>query len=162
MICKGRNAFHCLKAGAAMAAILAAVSLSPVAGAAEQGNWVPTWAASPQPVWEPDFFAGVGIPRYPFTGSIYKWAAARGLALSPAARPEAGEMVLYGTGPQNAFTSVHVGIVAQVWPDGAITTIEGDSGPEPTGHYAVTINGPFLPAFSQQYNDTPVYAFVRS
>ena len=63
MICKGRNAFHCLRAGAATMAILAAVALSPTVRAAEQGNWVPTWAASPQPVWEPDFFGGVGIPR---------------------------------------------------------------------------------------------------
>ena len=63
MICKSRNAFHFLKAGAATTAILAAVALSPTVRAAEPGNWVPTWAASPQPVWEPDFFAGVGIPR---------------------------------------------------------------------------------------------------
>ena len=109
-------------------------------------------------VWEG---AGVNIPRYPFTGSIYNWGAAHALALGPGQRPEAGDVVLYGTGPQNAFTSVHVGVVAQVWPDGAITTIEGDSGPEPAGHYAVTVNGPFLPAYSQQYNDAPVYAFVR-
>jgi hypothetical protein len=26
-------------------------------------DWITTWAASPQPVWEPDFFAPVGIPR---------------------------------------------------------------------------------------------------
>ncbi len=104
---------------------------------------------------------GVAIPQYAFTGSIYQWGAARGLALAPSTRPEAGDVVLYGTGPQNTSTSVHVGVIAQVWPDGAITTIEGDSGPEPLGHYAVTINGPFLPAFSKQYNGAPVYAFVR-
>ena len=27
------------------------------------GDWIGTWAASPQPVWEADFFAPVGIPR---------------------------------------------------------------------------------------------------
>ncbi|HZQ58253.1 MAG TPA: CHAP domain-containing protein [Acidimicrobiales bacterium] len=108
-------------------------------------------------VWEG---AGIGIPRYPFTGSIYKWGAARGLALGAGARPQPGDIVLFGTGPQNAFTSVHTGIVAQVWPNGAVVTIEGDSGPEPDGQYAVTMNGPFLPAFSKQYNDAPVYAFV--
>ena len=48
MICKGRNMFHCLQACAATTAILAAVALSPTVRAAEQGNWVPTWAASPQ------------------------------------------------------------------------------------------------------------------
>ena len=63
MICKGRNMFHCLKACAATTAILAAVAVSPTVRAAEQGNWVPTWAASPQPVWEPDFIGGVGVPR---------------------------------------------------------------------------------------------------
>ena len=68
--------------------------------------------------------------------------------------------MLFGTGPQNAFTSVHTGVVAQVWPNGAVVTIEGDSGPEPDGQYAVTFNGPFVPAFSKQYNDAPVYAFV--
>jgi len=51
--------------------------------------------------------------------------------------------------------------VAQVWPDGAIVTIEGDSGPEPDGQYAVTVNGPYLPAFSAEANAMPVYAFVR-
>jgi len=52
-------------------------------------------------------------------------------------------------------------IVAEVWPDGAITTVDGDSGPEPDGRQAVTFNGPFLPADSSSYNDMPVYAFVR-
>jgi hypothetical protein len=109
-------------------------------------------------VWEG---AGVGIPQYPFTGAIYDWGAAHGLALGPGAHAQPGDIVLFGTGPQNASTSVHTGIVAQVWPDGAIVTVEGDSGPEPVGQYGVTINGPFLPAFSKQYNDFPVYAFVH-
>jgi lysophospholipase L1-like esterase len=30
---------------------------------ANTGAWIGTWSASPQPVWEPDFFAPVGIPR---------------------------------------------------------------------------------------------------
>jgi len=111
-----------------------------------------TWA------WEG---AGVAIPRYPFTGSVYRWGAARGLALPPSALPVPGDVVLYGTGPLNASTSVHMGIVAQVWPDGAVDTIEGDSGPEPAGQYAVTINGPYLPADSADANGAPVYAFVR-
>jgi hypothetical protein len=52
-------------------------------------------------------------------------------------------------------------IVAEVWPDGAITTVDGDSGPEPNGQDAVTFNGPFLPADSLSYNAMPIYAFVR-
>jgi lysophospholipase L1-like esterase len=31
--------------------------------AADSGYWITTWAASPQPVWDADFFAPVGIPR---------------------------------------------------------------------------------------------------
>ena len=30
---------------------------------ADAGDWIDTWSASPQPVWEPDFFAPAGIPR---------------------------------------------------------------------------------------------------
>jgi len=104
---------------------------------------------------------GIGIPRYPFTGSVYAWAAARKLVLPPSAKPAPGDGVLFGTGPQNPATSLHIAIVAEVWPDGAITTIDGDSGPEPNGKDAVTFNGPFLPADSSTYNGMAVYAFVR-
>ncbi len=104
---------------------------------------------------------GVGIPRYSFVGDVYEWAAVRGLALSPSSMPAPGDGVLYGTGPQSATASPHMAIVAEVWPDGAITTIDGDSGPEPAGRYAVTFNGPFLPADSSSYNGMPIYAFVR-
>jgi len=105
--------------------------------------------------------AGISVPRFPFTGDLDTWGAARGLDLAPTAVPAPGDLVLYGTGPQNANTSTHVAIVAEVWPDGAITTVDGDSGPEPAGAYAVTTNGPFLPADSLAYNGVPVYAFVR-
>jgi lysophospholipase L1-like esterase len=46
-------------------ALLAAVLAGPPAVAAnlDAGNWIGTWAASPQPVWQADFFAPVGIPR---------------------------------------------------------------------------------------------------
>ncbi|MGH9306324.1 MAG: CHAP domain-containing protein [Acidimicrobiales bacterium] len=111
-----------------------------------------TWA------WEQ---AGVPIPRYPFTGDVYNWAAARGLALSPGQTPAPGDAVLYGSGPSNTGTSVHMGIVAQVWPDGAIITIEGDSGPGPDGHHNVTINGPFLPSQSPIYNGYAIYAYAH-
>jgi hypothetical protein len=104
--------------------------------------------------------AGVAIPRYGFTGDIYRWAASHGTVVSPNSRPAAGEAVLYGTGPATVNTSVHVGVVAQVWPDGAIITLEGDSGPGPPGFHNVTINGPFLPSDSSNYNGYPVYAFA--
>ena len=35
----------------------------PSSYAADAGGWIPTWAASPQPVWDADFFAPVAIPR---------------------------------------------------------------------------------------------------
>ena len=104
---------------------------------------------------------GLPVPGYAFTGYVYEWAAQHATVLSPSARPAPGDGVMYGTGPRSTSTSVHMGIVAQVWPDGAIDTVEGDSGPEPAGHYAVTVNGPFLPSQSNTYNGFPVYGYVQ-
>ena len=49
----------------ALTALTAAAALSgaPMARAAEGGDWVGTWAASAQPVWEPDFFLPPNAPR---------------------------------------------------------------------------------------------------
>jgi lysophospholipase L1-like esterase len=45
-------------------ALVAALATAPAyAQRADGGEWIPTWAASVQPVWEPDFFAPVGVPR---------------------------------------------------------------------------------------------------
>jgi hypothetical protein len=104
---------------------------------------------------------GVGIPRYGFVGSVFDWAVGKGLAQGVTSRPAPGDVVIYGTGPQNATTSPHIAIVAEVWPNGDITTIDGDAGPEPIGQLAVTTNGPFLPADSSSYNGMPIYAFAR-
>jgi hypothetical protein len=104
---------------------------------------------------------GVAIPQYPFTGSIDEWGAARGLDLAPTAVPSPGDAVLFGTGPSSTATSVHVGIVAQVWPNGAIISVEGDAGPEPDGKGGVIVNGPYLPSDSLSYNGVPIYAFVQ-
>ena len=109
-------------------------------------------------VWEQ---AGVPIPSYAFTGSIYDWAAANTSVLPPTAAPLPGDAVLYGTGPGSASTSLHVGLVVQTWPDGAIVTIEGDAGPAPVGSLGVIINGPYLPSRSVVYNGMPIYAFAR-
>ncbi|HVC71664.1 MAG TPA: CHAP domain-containing protein [Acidimicrobiales bacterium] len=103
--------------------------------------------------------SGVPIPAYPFTGSMYSWVAGHGRLLAPWALAAPGDAVLYGTGPQSTASSVHTGIVAQVWPDGAIVTIEGDAGPAPSGQLSVIINGPFLPADSNRENGFPIYAF---
>jgi hypothetical protein len=108
-------------------------------------------------VWE---HAGVPIPSYPFTGSIFDWAAANTGVLPSYASPAPGDAVLYGTGPGSTATSLHVGLVMQVWPDGAIVTIEGDAGPGPNGSLAVVVNGPYLPSQSASYNGMPIYAFA--
>jgi hypothetical protein len=105
--------------------------------------------------------AGVPVPSYAFVGDIYYWAAGHGALLPPTATPAPGDAVLYGTGPQSVATSVHVGIVAQVWPDGAIDTVEGDAGPGRDGWLSVIINGPYLPSDSLSYNGLPIYAFAQ-
>jgi hypothetical protein len=105
--------------------------------------------------------AGVPVPAYPFTGSIYSWAATHTRLLAPSALPAPGDAVLFGTGPQSTASSVHVGLVAQVWPDGAIITVEGDAGPAPSGQLSVIVNGPFLPADSNLENGFPIYAFAQ-
>ena len=81
--------------------------------------------------------------------------------LPRSARALPGDAVLYGTGPQSAATAVHTGIVAQVWPDGAVVTIEGDAGPGVTGHLAVVVNGPFLPSDAPAFADFPVFALAQ-
>jgi hypothetical protein len=108
-------------------------------------------------VWEQ---AGVPIPSYPFTGNIYDWAAGNTGVLPAWAAPSPGDAVLYGSGPSSTSTSLHVGIVVQTWPDGAIVTVEGDAGPAPVGSLAVVINGPYLPSQSAVYNGMPIYAFA--
>jgi hypothetical protein len=104
--------------------------------------------------------AGVPIPRYAFTGDIYNWSARYGSVLPPSARPAPGDAVLYGSGPQSVATSLHVGIVAEVWPDGALVTLDGDAGPGPPGSANVVVNGPFLPNFSRAYNGMTIYGYA--
>jgi lysophospholipase L1-like esterase len=40
------------------------------ARSAEAGSWIGTWAASPQPIWEADFFAPLNIPRSLFNQTV--------------------------------------------------------------------------------------------
>ncbi len=111
-----------------------------------------TWA------WEQ---AGIPIPRYAFTGDIWGWAATYGADLPPTAMPAVGDAVLYGTGPWSTATSVHVGIVTEVWPDDAIMTVAGDAGPGRDGYLSVSLDGPYLPVDSSSYNGVPIYAFAQ-
>jgi hypothetical protein len=106
--------------------------------------------------------AGIPIPQFAFTGDIYSWAAGNTGLIAPTGVPGPGDAVLYGTGPWSTATSLHAGLVMQRWPDSAIVTIEGDAGPAPSGSSAVVINGPYLPADSQEYNGMPIYAFAAA
>ena len=108
-------------------------------------------------VWQ---HAGIPVPTLAFVGDVYTWAASHTAVIPPWVTPAPGDLVLYGTGPQNVNTAWHIGVVAQVWPDGAIDTIEGDAGPAPDGSFNVVINGPFLPSHSMEYNGMPIFAFA--
>jgi cell wall-associated NlpC family hydrolase len=73
--------------------------------------------------------SGVDIPITPFTGNVYHWGQQHGLAYDNhhlnQVRP--GDVLLFGTGPQNPSTSKHIGIVESVH-DHQVTLIEGNSG----------------------------------
>ena len=101
------------------------------------------------------------IPRYAFTGDILELGPRPYRVLAPSARPAVGDAVLYGSGPSSTSTSVHVAIVTQVWPDGSIMTVGGDSGPGRDGFLSVALNGPFLPWDSESYNGMAIYAFAE-
>ena len=102
-----------------------------------------------------------GIPAVSdgFTGDLYQWAATHTSVISANQTPAAGDIVFYGTGPQNTETSVHDGIVVQTWPDGSLITVEGDSGPGPAGWLGVTVNGPFQAQRSLEANGDPIYGY---
>jgi hypothetical protein len=75
---------------------------------------------------------------YGYSGSLYTWTREHGGRVLPAtATPAPGDAVFYGNGPSE---SAHVGIVQHVYPNGQLSTIEGN--------YANHVNriGPFLPA----------------
>ena len=91
-----------------------------------------TWA------WEQ---AGVAIPRFAFVGDMYYWAQARTYVEGPDAMPSPGDAVLFGTGPESVETSLHVGIVEDVYPTGYLVTIEGDA-LHGVGRYVVPIKDP--------------------
>jgi hypothetical protein len=104
--------------------------------------------------------AGIHIPQLAFVGDVYDWAARYTHVLPASARPRPDDFVLYGTGPANVHTAVHMGVVTQVWPDGAIDTVEGDVGPGANGFTNVEYNLPFLPSNSVEYNGMPIFAYV--
>ena len=60
-------------AASAFAGLLACAASLP-AQADSANAWLPTWSASPQPVWESDFFAPVGIPRSLLNQTVRQFA----------------------------------------------------------------------------------------
>ncbi|NEA34829.1 CHAP domain-containing protein [Streptomyces sp. SID13031] len=86
----------------------------------------------------PTAVADITIPNYGFTGDIYTWGRGKGRAHSTNTGVQPGDIVLYGTGPQNTSTSVHTGVVVAVG-NGKITTVEGNAS------NAVRKFGPFDP-----------------
>ena len=105
--------------------------------------------------------AGIPIPSMAFTGNMYGWAVAHGRILPGNVLAAPGDAVLYGTGPESTASSVHVGLVVEVWPDDAVVTVEGDAGPAPTGQLATIVNGPFVISDSASYNGVAVYAVAQ-
>lgn len=106
-------------------------------------------------VWQ---HAGVPLPgstaTYGYSGSLYTWAREHGgRVLQPTTLPAPGDAVFYGTGPN---ASAHVGIVQRVYPDGQITTIEGNY----ANHVALV--GPFQPAHATSAGETaPIYGYAQ-
>ena len=62
--------------------------------------------------------AGIDIPNYGFTGDIYPWGQDRGRAHSGDTGMQPGDIVLFGTGPEDTDSSVHTGVVVAVGTDG--------------------------------------------
>lgn len=72
---------------------------------------------------------GINIPSYAFTGDVYTWGRQHHLAYDSKHLDQVkpGDVLLFGTGPENTNTSTHIGIVESV--DGnTVHTIEGNEG----------------------------------
>lgn len=101
--------------------------------------------------------AGIDIPNYGFTGDIYTWGQGKGRTHDGDTGMQPGDIVLYGTGPDNTDTSVHTGVVVAVGTDGRITTVEGNSDNEVRKH------GPFDPQHAESAGrPADIYAWVSA
>ncbi len=87
--------------------------------------------------------ARVDIPSLGFSGAVYEWAKQRGQAHPPSSTPQPGWAALFGTGPAEPSSSLHVAIVESVLPDGEITLINGNFAG------SVMRTGPCRPAAAQ-------------
>ena len=104
--------------------------------------------------------AGIEIPSLGFSGAIYSWAQGHTRVYSASATPQPGWAALFGSGPANAGTSLHVGIVENVLPDDEITLINGNFAD------SVMRTGPCHPADAQRSGaggceePGPIYAYA--
>jgi hypothetical protein len=108
-------------------------------------------------VWER---AGValegGTAPFAYSGVFYTWVTEHGgRDLPPTATPAPGDAVMYGTGVAG-FQMEHVGIVERVFPNGEITTIEGNFADN------VARVGPFDPAHAEAAGEpAPIFAYAE-
>lgn len=89
-----------------------------------------------------------------FTGNFYWWAVNRGLADDWPATVEVGDALLFGSGPSNPSTSLHVGIVVEKRADGQVVTVDGNYSNR------VTRVGPYYPQSAWTHEPAAVYAVV--
>lgn len=105
--------------------------------------------------------AGIDVPKTAFTGALFTWASnGGGRALPASAHPQPGDAIFYGTGPSSPTTSEHMGLVERVFPNGQITTIEGNT----AGGVSVARIGPFHPdraTDAPAFRPAPVYGYAR-
>jgi hypothetical protein len=131
-------------------------------GVYDGGDFLSPYSHGRREPWCSDFLtwvwqhAGIDIPDYPFSGDVYTWGQDNTQVLPPTATPAPGDAIEFGTGPQNSSTSVHVGIVENVFPNGEITVINGDF------DHHVERSGPFHPAeaATESGSGSPVYGYV--
>jgi peptidoglycan hydrolase-like protein with peptidoglycan-binding domain len=90
-----------------------------------------------------------------FSGDFYTYGVNHGTLHSGLSNPQPGDAIVFGSGPQNVDTSVHVGIIVQVLSNGEVISIEGNYNNQ------VTQVGPYWPNDRSAYDGTPnAYAIV--
>ncbi|MFT4217937.1 MAG: hypothetical protein QM619_12250 [Micropruina sp.] len=70
--------------------------------------------------------AGDTVPRFTFSGDLYSWGKKHDRTHDGVDGVGVGDLVLFGTSPQNTKTSTRVDIVTEVLPDGRLRVIGGD------------------------------------
>ena len=145
--------------GAVVRAALSQLGINPRSVTANRPHHYQPWnAAFACWAWQR---AGIRIPSYPQSRSVFLWANQHERVLRRSALPAPGDIVLFGAGAASPRTSVAAGVVAQVWPDGSVLAVEGDAGPGAPGHRGVVLVGPFRPSLSAELNGAPVYGYTQ-